>query len=117
MALTKAARSSISGSQAALRMTVVPCAMDEASMRFSVAPTLGKSSTTSAPCRPCGVDASMKPWSVLNCTPRASRLVMCMSSLRAPIWQPPGMATRAQPKRAIRGPRMLMEALILATSS
>ena len=49
MRLRKAARSAISGSRAALSMTVVPLASTAASSRFSVAPTLGNSSTMRAP--------------------------------------------------------------------
>ena len=45
-----AARSVTSGSRAAFSMTVVPLASTAAHMRFSVAPTLGNSSTTRAPC-------------------------------------------------------------------
>ena len=40
-----------------------------------------------------------------------------MSILRAPIWQPPGMATRASPKRPMSGPSTEMEARIFETSS
>ena len=45
MRLRNAARSVISGSRAAFSMTVVPLASTAAVMRFSVAPTLGNSST------------------------------------------------------------------------
>ena len=55
------ARSTISGSRAAFSMTVRPSATTDAMSRFSVAPTLGKSSTTCAPCRPRGVEASRNP--------------------------------------------------------
>ena len=50
MAVSIAARSWISGSRAAFSTTVVPLAPTAAIMTFSVAPTLGKSSDTSAPC-------------------------------------------------------------------
>ena len=43
-------RSTISGSRAALSMTVVPFASTAAVNRFSVAPTLGKSSQICSPC-------------------------------------------------------------------
>ena len=49
-------RSTISGSRAALSMTVVPLASAAAMSRFSVAPTLGKSSQTDAP-DSCGARA------------------------------------------------------------
>ena len=45
-------RSTISGSRAALSMTVVPLASTAAVRMFSVAPTLGKSSQIVAPRRP-----------------------------------------------------------------
>ena len=49
MAFRKFARSTISGSWAALEMIVTPSAVVAASMMFSVAPTLGVSSRISAP--------------------------------------------------------------------
>ena len=50
-------RSTISGSRAALSMTVVPLASTAAVMMFSVAPTLGKSSQIEAP-RSSGASAT-----------------------------------------------------------
>ena len=50
MRLRNAARSVTSGSRAAFSITVVPLASTAAHMRFSVAPTLGNSSTIRAPC-------------------------------------------------------------------
>ena len=38
-----------------------------------------------------------------------------MSILRAPMLQPPGMATTARPKRESRGPSTAVEARIWAT--
>jgi hypothetical protein len=52
-------RSTISGSRAALSMTVVPVASTAAIRMFSVAPTLGKSSQTVVPVSPCGALATM----------------------------------------------------------
>ena len=52
-------RSTISGSRAALSMTVVPLARTAAISTFSVAPTLGKSSQTVAPVSPLGARATM----------------------------------------------------------
>ena len=49
------AKSTISGSRAAFSMNVVPFATTAAMSVFSVAPTLGNSSITWAPCRPFGV--------------------------------------------------------------
>ena len=42
---------------------------------------------------------------------------MCMSILRAPRLQPPGMAIFARPKRPSKGPMTAVEARIFATSS
>ena len=53
------ARSTISGSRAALSITVVPWASTAAISRFSVAPTLGKSSQMLAPVSPSGALATM----------------------------------------------------------
>ena len=54
MLLSMSARSTISGSRAALSIVVVPLAKTEAIMRFSVAPTLAKDNVTVLPTRPCG---------------------------------------------------------------
>ena len=48
--------STISGSRAALSISVTPLASTAAISRFSVAPTLGKSSQIVAPCSPPGAD-------------------------------------------------------------
>ena len=45
-------RSTMSGSRAALSIVVTPFANTAAVIMFSVAPTLGKSSSTGAPVRP-----------------------------------------------------------------
>ena len=54
MRLSMSARSVISGSRAAFSITVSPLASTAAVSRFSVAPTLGNSSTTRAPREPVG---------------------------------------------------------------
>ena len=59
MRLRKAARSAISGSRAALSMTVVPLASTAAISAFSVAPTLGNSSRMRAPTQAAAARASM----------------------------------------------------------
>ena len=53
------ARSTISGSRAALSMTVVPFARTAAMMRFSVAPTLANSRVTVVPVSPSDASAWM----------------------------------------------------------
>ena len=65
--------STISGSRAALSISVTPLASTAAISRFSVAPTLGKSSQIVAPRRPPAASATMKPCSPLISAPiRAS---------------------------------------------
>ncbi len=116
MRLSMSARSVISGSRAAFSMTVSPLARTAAVSRFSVAPTLGKSSITRAPDSRL-VRASMKPCTTSSSTPIASSPRKCMSSLRLPMLSPPGIATRASPQRASSGPSTLIDARIRVTSS
>ncbi len=59
MVMSRWHRSTISGSRAALSITVVPVARTAAISRFSVAPTLGKSSQIGAPTSPDGALATM----------------------------------------------------------
>lgn len=93
-----AARSLISGSRAAPRRTVSPCAAAAARSRVSVAPTLGNPSVMSAPCSPAGaVRISLAP-SSRQCTPSAQgrkdagppALHQCGTRRAAPF--PPGQA-------------------------
>lgn len=86
--------STISGSRAALSITVSPRASTAAITRFSVAPTLGKSSRISAPCSPSGASAMTKPCSPETSAPIRASPAMCMSRPREPIASPPGWATR-----------------------
>ena len=65
----KSARSQISGSRAALLMTVVPSAKTAAIRIFSVAPTLGNASEIAVPCKPFGTVQSSWPWSSRMTTP------------------------------------------------
>ena len=62
-------RSMISGSRATLSMTVVPSASTAAISRFSVAPTLGKSSQRFAPVSRPGTSATTKPCSMRTAAP------------------------------------------------
>ena len=117
MAHSMLARSTISGSRAAFSMMVRPSATTDAISMFSVAPTLGKSRTMSAPRKPFGVVAWRNPCFISKTTPSASKPTRCMSMGRAPIWQPPGMATRASPNLPMRGPSTEMLARIFDTSS
>ena len=85
--------STISGSRAALSMTVVPVASTAAIRMFSVAPTLGKSSQMSAPRSPCGASATRKPCS--TCERRAERAPGRRCACR-------GRASRSRRRRAAR---------------
>ena len=82
-----AARSLISGSRAAPRRTVSPCAAAAARSRVSVAPTLGNPSVMSAPCSPAGaVRISLAPYS-RQCKPICARPERFRSTGLAPMRQ------------------------------
>ncbi len=110
-------RSVISGSRATLSMTVVPSASTAAISRFSVAPTLGKSSQRLAPRSRWDTSATTNPCSIRTSAPRSIRPLMCMSRPREPMLSPPGSATRARPRRATSGPSTQMEARSRRTRS
>ena len=97
------ARSMISGSRAALSITVVPRASTAAMRMFSVAPTLGKSRPITAP-RSSVAEPTTLPCSMLIDAPIARSPDWCMSSGREPIASPPGRATWACRHRPISGP-------------
>ena len=103
------ARSAISGSRAALSITVVPLARTAAIITFSVAPTLGNSKRTGLPTRLSAV-ACTSPPEISNRQPIASSAAMCMSMGRGPKLSPPGRATRAWPALASSGPSTAVEA-------
>jgi hypothetical protein len=94
IALSISQMSTISGSRAALSISVTPLASTAAISRFSVAPTLGKSSQIVAPRSPPGALAMTKPCSPPISAPICSSPAMCMSRPREPIASPPGCATR-----------------------
>ena len=96
-------RSTISGSRAALSITVVPSASTAAMRMFSVAPTLGKSSQICAPCR-SPASATTRPCSISVVAPSLRSPAWCMSSGREPIASPPGSGTTARRHRATSGP-------------
>src|SRR6195952_4961031 len=101
--LSITARSMISGSRAALSMTVVPWASTAAIKMFSVAPTLGKSRPICAPRSRSAAPTTM-PCSMLIVAPSARRPLWCMSRGREPMASPPGSATLARWQRPINGP-------------
>ncbi len=116
IATSRCARSLTSGSRAAFSITVSPSARVAAISRFSVPVTVIMSVTIRAPFRRVA-RASMKPCSRLISAPIACRPLMCWSTGRAPIAQPPGSDTFASPKRARSGPSTRIDARIVLTSS
>ena len=58
MEIKNSPRSTKSGSRAALSIVVTPLAKTAAVIMFSVAPTLGKSKSITAPVNPCGASAT-----------------------------------------------------------
>ncbi len=104
-----AQRSAMSGSRAALSMTVSPSARTAAMRMFSVAPTDGKASRMVAPCNFSAV-ATTQPCSISLWAPSRRRPDWCMSSGREPMASPPGSATTARRHRATRGPSTQTEA-------
>ena len=117
MPVSIAQMSTISGSRAALSISVTPLASTAAMSRFSVAPTLGKSSQIVAPRSPSGAEATMKPCSLVISAPIRCSPATCMSSPREPIASPPGWATRTWPQRASSGPSTQMDARSRRTRS
>ena len=112
-----AARSLISGSRAAPRRTVSPCAAAAAKSSVSVAPTLGNPSVMSAPYSPAGaVRISLAP-SSRQCTPICARPERCRSTGLAPMRHPPGNTVSTRPSRARSGAQNKMDARIRAAAS
>ena len=98
------------GSDAALRMVVVPLASTAAMIVFSVAVTLASSRRISAPWS----FSALKSKTPLNrnFAPSFSRASTCVSTRRRPITSPPGGGSSRSPKRAIIGPAIRIEARI-----
>ena len=89
MAHKKSCRSAISGSRAALQITVSPSAPQAASMAFSVAPTLGVASTIWQPVSFRARHRRVPPASSMS-APSARRAARCRSMGRGPSSHPPG---------------------------
>ena len=121
MAIRRRPRSTISGSQAALSMTVRPRASVAALMMLAVPSTVlpkGPPRKTVAPLSPpAGAFATTSPFDRLMVAPRAARPLRCRSIGRGPIAQPPGMEIRACPRRASMGPSTQTPARIVRTRS
>ena len=99
------ARSCTCGSQAALRMIVVPGVSAAAIRAFSVPITDGSSMKKSTACRP--VSGASRRMSEIVCStvaPRAMKASRCGSRRRRPMTSPPGGGMWAEPKRASSGP-------------
>ena len=109
-------KSTISGSRAALSITVTPFARTAAVRMFSVAPTLGNFSSIVAPCKSFAV-ARMPSLFSSNVAPIASKPKTCKSIGRDPKSSPPGIAMSALPYRPTRGPSTLIDARIRSTCS
>ena len=114
--LRKVTRSAISGSRAAFSITVLPSAKTAAMSKFSVAPTLGKFSSTLPPTS-FSASPSIYPWLLVKEAPSSSRPFRCISIGLCPKSSPPGTDTFALPNLASSGPKTTIEALILSTIS
>ena len=109
-------RSPISGSRAALSITVTPSASTAAIKMFSVAPTLGNFKVICAPWR-C-VAVAFTPSRVKSkIAPIASSPATCKSIGREPKSSPPGIAMSTWPYLPSNGPRRLIDARIRSTNS
>src|SRR3954471_16019329 len=114
--LSMRARSCTCGSQAALRITVVPSISADAISAFSVPITDGSSMKKSHACSP-PLSAMIRmscPCSTV--APRARKASRCGSSRRRPITSPPGGGITAEPKRASSGPAARNDARMRSAS-
>ena len=103
------------GSEAALRMTVVPSIRAAAISAFSVPITDGSSIRKSLAFRPpLAVMRMSRPCSTV--APRARKASRCGSSRRRPITSPPGGGMSAEPKRPSSGPAARNEARMRSAS-
>ena len=75
---------------------------------FSVAPTLGKGRTISAPFS-SGAEQKISPPSSRISAPICRRADRCRSMGRLPSWQPPGRDSLASPQRATSAPIKITE--------
>ena len=115
--LRQSATSAISGSCAALSITVVPLASEAAMIAVWVPPTVTLGNAISPPLNPRGARATTKPPSTSMSAPSCAIAMMRRSTGRVPMAQPPGIETRASPMRATSGASTQKLARILETSS
>ena len=104
------ARSCTCGSQAALRITVVPAVAAAAISAFSVPITDGSSMKKSHGVRPPSGALMTMSWPCSTFAPSARNASRCGSSRRRPITSPPGGGIVAAPNRASSGPAARNEA-------
>ena len=119
IALRKLAKSTTSGSQAALSITVIPSASVAAIITLAVPSTVEPARpprNISAPTSRLAL-ASTYPFSTLSFAPKAAKPLRCRLIGRAPMMHPPGSETVAFFSRPSRGPMMQMEPRILRTRS
>ena len=113
----QSATSAISGSRAAFSITVWPSAKAAAISATCVPLTVTFGNTMSVPFSPLGALANTSPPSIAIATPSRSSAISSRSTGRVPMAQPPGIETRASPKRAISGAITQKLARIRETSS
>src|SRR4051794_39068930 len=115
--LSMRARSCTCGSEAALRITVVPWVSAAAISAFSVPITDGSSMKKSVARSP-PLGARRRMWrSCSTSAPSARNASRCGSSRRRPITSPPGGGISAEPKRASSGPATRNEARMRSASA
>src|SRR5215210_7933202 len=111
------ARSWTWGSEAALRITLVPGVSAAAMSAFSVPMTDGSSMKKSVERRP-PLGAERRMWRLWTTSaPSARKASRCGSRRRRPITSPPGGGITAEPKRASSGPATRNEARMRSASA
>lgn len=116
-ALRKPQRSHISGSRAALFITVSPSAVTAHRIIFSVAPTDGNGSDILAPCALTGLRQVILPKLSLISTPIFLSAARCISIGLGPSSHPPGQHTVHSPVLPSRAPRKMIDERISRISS
>src|SRR3954462_7606989 len=117
MRLSMRARSCTCGSEAALRIVVVPGVSAATISAFSVPITDGSSMKKSHAVSPASgaLRRMSRSWS--TSAPSARNASRCGSSRRRPITSPPGGGISAEPKRASSGPATRNEARMRSASA
>ena len=113
----QSAKSDISGSIAAFSIIVLPFAIADAIIIFSVAPTLGNDKGTWFPIKPFFTLPITYPFSTEKLAPNFFNPSKWISIGLVPMAQPPGREIFASPNLLIKGPKIKIEALIFLTMS